>query len=983
MTNQIASLAARLAAVERRLDSTSRTARLAYSSIEDGAINVFDDDGSLRAVIGQQPDGTTGVNVVNGPPPPTPSQPTVTTVTGAVAATWEGTFADSIAAPLDFARVEVHAAGLDDFTPGTATLRGTFESPRGGTLTIPAEQPLYVRLLTRSSSGAASAPSAQSGPVAPGPIVAQEVLDGIVDETALAEGAVSRAKLQIGAVGHNQLAIGTGNLMPDPSFEGAFTEQLVAANSQWALVGGNGSPKALRVSGAGPAAASPSLLITELPVSPGNRFFLAVDYRVSADWVGNSVRFYLRWHDAAGAVLGYGTAIATPTPGADWARVSQQVQAPAGTVTATVWLQDFQASAGTADFDNAEIRTVVGAGMVLAESIGTLELAAQSVTGEKVVAKSLTAREVKALSLTGDEIATNTLTARNIAAGSLSASRLAIGTNGNLVGDPSYETGVIAAGLAASQDPAIFAVEDGGNNSAKRLRITPAPGAYRWVQHATSPVLPGDRYWIAADYKTTADFTGASVKLFLGFYDEAGTRLGSDGIIVSAPVTDGTWQRISQVITVPANTTQGNIRIGVDGTGSGTTTGSAYFDNLECRAVLSTPGSGARAEVSPEGLRLYDESGGEAISLTTGTPNYLTLTNNGTAVATIDQDGNTGVGDLSVAGKLSVGGDPIETYLQSFARGLVAVDYQVSTVTGGSTEYGYVELSFDADASRMYRVVLDCYAGPSAAGGELVVALRDGGAKTPSISSTQIQSVICPMPTAGYRRIHLETIRSGTSFGAGLHRLLTTFRCQNGPSGQTVRLFGGSTFPGVMYVEDVGPAVPETGVYNTGGGTTMPPKKTYVTTYNASWSGSYSSRGAYNSYYGNQCMQGYYSSNNGMQASLIGFPSSLGADLSGAVIQKAEIYIYFDHWYYNDGGKAVIKAHKFTARPATFSSDAESQAISWGKNVGKWVDITAVFDSTSWRGVALDPNNSDKTYYGRAHGVGQTYPPKLRVTYTK
>ncbi|GAA3304826.1 hypothetical protein GCM10020295_56970 [Streptomyces cinereospinus] len=72
-----------------------------------------------------------------------------------------------------------------------------------------------------------------------------------------------------------------------------------------------------------------------------------------------------------------------------------------------------------------------------------------------------------------------------------------------------------------------------------------------------------------------------------------------------------------------------------------------------------------------------------------------------------------------------------------------------------------------------------------------------------------------------------------------------------------------------------------------------------------------------------------------MQASLIGFPASLGTDLSGATIQKAEVYLYFDHWYYNGGGKAVIKAHKFTSRPSTFSSDSESQTISWGKNVGK------------------------------------------------
>ncbi|WP_327375776.1 hypothetical protein OG393_18540 [Streptomyces sp. NBC_01216] len=980
MANDLTRLAARIADLERRFAQQTRTSQLAYSSIENGALDVYDEDGSLRAVIGQQPDGTTAVNIVNAPPPPTPSQPTVTPVLGGVSATWEGVFTDAPAPPLDFARIEVHAATLDNFIPTPTTLRGTFESPLGSTLTIPTDQPLYVRLLARNTSGTASAPSAQSGPVSPAPVVAQEVLDGIVDETALADNAVSQAKLRIGAVGHNQLAIGTGNLMPDPSFEGAFTEQLVAASAEWRLTEGNGSPRGLRVDGTSSEPTSRSLLITELAVSPGDRFFLAFDYRASADWAGDSLRLYLRWQDAAGTVLGYGTAIATPIPGADWARTSQQVQAPAGTVAATVWLQNFQATVGTADFDNAQVRTVIGAGMVLAESIGTLELAAESVTGEKIVADTITAREVKALSLTGDEIATNTLTARHIAAGSLSASRLAIGTTGNLVGDPSYETGVIAAAIEGKEE---YAVEDGGNNSAKCLRITPAAGTYRWLQHATSPMLPGDRYWIAADYKTTTDFTGASVKFFLGFYDATGTRLGSDGISVSAPVTDGTWQRLSKIITIPANATQGNVRIGVDGNGNETTTGSAYFDNLECRAVLSTPGGGARAELSPQGLRLYDASGDEAVSLTTGTPNYLTLTNNGTAVATIDQDGNTGVGDLSVAGRLIIAGDPIETYLSGFARGLVAIDYQATSITAGTTDYGFVELSFDADTSRMYRVVLDCYADPSASGGELILALKDGGSNTPSISSPQIQSAIYPLPTAGYRRIHLETIRSGAAFGAGLHRLLVTFRCQNGPSGQTVRLFGGSNHPGVMYVEDLGPYIPETGQYNTGGGTTTPPKKTYTKTYSASWSGSYANRGSYNSYYGNKCLQGYYSSTNGMQASLIGFPSALATDLSGATIQKAEVYLYFDHWYYNSGGKAVIKAHKHTSRPSTFSSDSEAKTISWGKNVGKWVDITTVFDSTSWRGIALDPNNSDKTYYGRAQGVGQTYPPKLRVTYTK
>ncbi|MBI0316847.1 hypothetical protein, partial [Streptomyces javensis] len=73
MANDLTKLAARIANLERRLTQQTRTSRLAYSSLEDGAVEVYDADGSLRAIVGQQPDGTTGINVVNGPTPPTPT----------------------------------------------------------------------------------------------------------------------------------------------------------------------------------------------------------------------------------------------------------------------------------------------------------------------------------------------------------------------------------------------------------------------------------------------------------------------------------------------------------------------------------------------------------------------------------------------------------------------------------------------------------------------------------------------------------------------------------------------------------------------------------------------------------------------------------------------------------------------------------------------------------------------------------------------
>lgn len=79
----------------------------------------------------------------------------------------------------------------------------------------------------------------------------------------------------------------------------------------------------------------------------------------------------------------------------------------------------------------------------------------------------------------------------------------------------------------------------------------------------------------------------------------------------------------------------------------------------------------------------------------------------------------------------------------------------------------------------------------------------------------------------------------------------------------------------------------------------------------------------------------------------------------------------------------MIKAHGHGSRPGTFSCDGDSRTIDWGRNVGKWIDITSIFDSTSWRGVALDPNSTSLDYYGRAEGVGEEHPPQLKVTYVK
>jgi hypothetical protein len=486
------------------------------------------------------------------------------------------------------------------------------------------------------------------------------------------------------------------------------------------------------------------------------------------------------------------------------------------------------------------------------------------------------------------------------------------------------------------------------------------------------------------DYLASSDWNGLRISIYGQWLDASGAILGystvttGDGLAVK-----GAWTSIRGVPDAAAPTGTVQLRVAVSTVDS--SAGTVQYDNTSCRIVLSSGVAGARAEISPRGLQLFDDAGDEAVALLTGRPNYLTLSADGVPVATIDQEGKAGFQSLAIAEGLTVGGDDITTILDQRPRGIIAYGVPSTTVTSTGTEIGFYELPATIETGRMYRIRFQATADfDNANDGIARVLLRDGGAARPTITSTLRQTAMLnPSHTGNFFTAVLEHIAPASALGAGLHRFLLSFY-NDGTSGQTFEMglptTGRSCF---FYVEDIGPEIPKTGVYNTGGGTAEPPVQQYTKTYNATWSGSYSNRGSYNSYYGNSCYQGYYSSTNGMQASLIGFSSSLATDLSGATIQKAEVYLYFDHWYNNSGGTAVIKAHKHTSRPATFSCDAESKSVSWGKNVGKWVDITSVFDSTTWRGIALDPNTSGLAYYGRARGYGQTNPPKLRVTYTK
>lgn len=185
------SLAREVARLRREVSQIQKGQRVAHgATIEDSAVEVRDDSGSLRAIIGQQGDGTTAVLPVNGPPPPMPSSPIVTSALAALEVTWDGQHVDAVA-PIDWMRVEVHVGPVADFTPDQGTLRATFESPQGGSVLVPLPYTeWFVKLRSRTTSGTAG-PATASVAETPRRADTEDIAFGAVSADSLAVDALT------------------------------------------------------------------------------------------------------------------------------------------------------------------------------------------------------------------------------------------------------------------------------------------------------------------------------------------------------------------------------------------------------------------------------------------------------------------------------------------------------------------------------------------------------------------------------------------------------------------------------------------------------------------------------------------------------------------------------------------------------------------------------------------------------------------------
>ncbi|GAA2522135.1 hypothetical protein [Streptomyces longisporus] len=541
MSSDIARLAARVAVLERQLARTARTARMAYSSIEDGAIEVYDQDGTLRGSMGLQDDGTVGFVAHNGPPPPTPTPPVVESALSGLTVTWPGTWTDAETAPLDLAEVQVHLATTADAAPDTTSAVAAFHTTAGGSITLATDTytPLWVHLIAVNTSGTAGEPSTAVQGQARKAVPA-DLVNAIIDETKLARGAVTDAALALGAVNSTALADGAvlaeklaansvtlgkvasgaitlsalGGALADATSQRLVDTMGEAAAWQTADQGSGatwvhltGVPDAPTGRSVGEARGFIRLRGTTLvPYEPGGLYRISARIRATAQLASGPDAFYV-------GVLGVGADQTTlvnragaNSPNSHYYIAASYRSLPTtdGWVTVVGYLKD-RAAAGSAGPNNDPrspgivhdaVRFITPylwlnyASMGVSGSPAVMQVDAVAIEALKtgivdatnLVSGSVTAAALAADSVIAGKVAADAITGREIAANSVTATEIAAASI-------STDKLVVAGGTNVLGDPSfegaytaaiaanVWSVVSGGNGSAKALRVDAAATA--------------------------------------------------------------------------------------------------------------------------------------------------------------------------------------------------------------------------------------------------------------------------------------------------------------------------------------------------------------------------------------------------------------------------------------------------------------------------------------------------------------------------
>jgi hypothetical protein len=167
----------------------------------------------------------------------------------------------------------------------------------------------------------------------------------------------------------------------------------------------------------------------------------------------------------------------------------------------------------------------------------------------------------------------------------------------------------------------------------------------------------------------------------------------------------------------------------------------------------------------------------------------------------------------------------------------------------------------------------------------------------------------------------------------------------------------------------------------------------YTSSWGATWTQTYRESGGKRTNSGDLMYQGrfndYYTSW-GLMTSMAGFnDADMRSKLAGARIDRVQLYLRSQHWYYYSGGTAYIGYHNVSGEPSSYSSvkyGAKTQKFT-SRGHAMWVDMPIDFGNGlrdgRYRGIVLDVNSTSHNYYGYFYGASSGYRPQIKITYTK
>jgi hypothetical protein len=362
----------------------------------------------------------------------------------------------------------------------------------------------------------------------------------------------------------------------------------------------------------------------------------------------------------------------------------------------------------------------------------------------------------------------------------------------------------------------------------------------------------------------------------------------------------------------------------------------------------------------------------------------------GTSVASINEEGGGSFASVDAGDSLTYQGSELSDLLAAMPKGVVARSHLSADFITFNAWSLVTYLTFSGLPSRTYRATLILTQGAERVALRVGVRRRDDA--NAGIQSAYQQVFYPAYPDSGKPLTTMLTYEftTGSDYASdGVTTIIWGAQALHESAGVRIMTNNSpvdSAAGTFAVVEDIGPAMDATDVAGlvAASGTSTPSAVKRTKTVSGSWGRSFKIDGTTASgTLQNKAVQGY--GGGSFRMSMIGFPSII-SDLSGATVNKIEVYVYFEHWWNNSGGTASIGYHGATSAPSTWNgSYANLQRSGIPKPGGVWITLPsstyASWKSGAYRGITLRaPGDSTaSTYYGYANPGAC----KLRYTYTK